>query len=400
MKYVFVVDEENKSFSFAGMEFNKYKMLYTAKDVCALDGSNAPPIKATYDKFIEKYDITPKAFMKVHNGIMSRLWLDPVRKYSKYLAFQGVSKKPIKHLLKRVHETLPLLQQADEDGVRNIIPILFSLGASPKEAKGILGKSLWKKLCKNSFTKNNHIRKLLPCQRGLVIPTDYETLNKFPSTLLARGRNLRLDMGLGFDETALWVIENNKKSFGKYLVQELDNRYYCNMYNDTKRMAKKLGASFSDKWDFNKMESKHNEYTDLVNKGKYSTDRFPILTKTQVKTSFEYRGYEATLLDNPKDILNEGTIMKHCVGSYSDMVAEGKYLVYSITKDGKRSSTLGIHVNNNIVLNTNVKVVGGIATSEKPVYSYSQHYKPCNQRVICKDEQRLAVDLIKELNNE
>ena len=75
--------------------------------------------------------------------------------------------------------------------------------------------------------------------------------------------------------------------------------------------------------------------------------------------------------------------MKHCVGSYSDSVQRGQYLVYSITIEGKRYSTLGVNITNN---------------GKNTEYSFSQHYKKCNAQVDCTDVKDLANLLVEQLN--
>ena len=66
-------------------------------------------------------------------------------------------------------------------------------------------------------------------------------------------------------------------------------------------------------------------------------------------------------------------------------MANGNYLVYSVTRDGKQSSTLGINIKKK-------------SDSKGKEYTFSQHYKHCNQRVTCLEEQKLAQDILSILN--
>ena len=84
----------------------------------------------------------------------------------------------------------------------------------------------------------------------------------------------------------------------------------------------------------------------------------------------------------------QGVNQHHCVGSYCDLVEQGKYLVYDIQENDETVSTLGIYVNINMQAKTN-KI--------NKSFSFSQHYKACNQRVE-KDLEEFAKDIIKELN--
>lgn len=175
----------------------------------------------------------------------------------------------------------------------------------------------------------------------------------------------------------MWGINNSGLSD--------DLKHSEDIYRDTQRMAVQLNIPFNPKWSMGKMIEKHEDFTHRINIGRYSPEKLKSVSKVKVK-DLEYDGYRVTLLQSPLEIRTEGQVMKHCVGSYSSAVSEGNYLIYSITKEGVRSSTLGISINN--------------TKDDRKNYSFSQHYKHCNGRVTCEIEKSLGGKVINLLNKD
>lgn len=65
-------------------------------------------------------------------------------------------------LLSQIHRVYDLLNQSMKDGTTNIDPFIIKMGLPPSSLKKIFGKSLWKKLCKNSFSRNYYLSGLNP----------------------------------------------------------------------------------------------------------------------------------------------------------------------------------------------------------------------------------------------
>ena len=88
-------------------------------------------------------------------------------------------------------------------------------------------------------------------------------------------------------------------------------------------------------------------------------------------------GWTATLLTKGEDILAEGLAMHHCVAAYADSVAEGKYLIYSIKKDGERYSTLAY---SHYRMRPTTKIEEAYYPAAMHT-TFNQHYKVCNKIV-------------------
>jgi hypothetical protein len=370
IKEDFIRDDEKRTLTFKGKTFSDYKMLSSTKET--LNEFNIPlGYKGQGAKqFTKEYGMTPTAFRTIHNAIKTQQWIDPVRELSKRLCF-GCTRKPIPHLMSRLHNNLPLIEEAISDNLDNIVPFIFSHGASPKDLKKLYGKSLWKLLCKNSFTRNNLLVKVVDKSFAYYSSIDLRKgvtiLNQFPSTRLKRGATISHRYPL--NETGLWLQRN-----------KIEGSRFVHLYEDTYSMAVELGLTFKDSWGVAKMEERHKHFTDIVNAKKYSPEPFLCYKDLPFREGV-YKGYNITLLDNKLAIITEGKVMHHCVGSYADRSSKGEYLVYSITKDGVRTSTLGLRVS----------VTG---------YSFSQHYGHCNAYITDSDEKAISSYILDKLNTE
>ena len=372
----FVEDFENKKYTYAGRTFDHLYMFASALAVCNYFGIWGKP-KDVYKQFHTTYKITPSNYKKIHNAIMTKMWIDPVRKYSKDLCFLYPSSKisHMQHMITSLHEMLPVIGQADEDGIKNIIPLIYFFKKSPDQLKKVLGKGVWKKLCKNSFSRNLLISKVWHKDYEKS-PENLKILMELPSTILKKG-NIKY-----YIRCLPWILDKCHEDNPLYSFS-MENYYHeAQIYHDTKKMAIELGKSFSDDWNLDKMCKKHEDYTNLINLRDYSPVPYTCMNKISVK-HFTFEDYTATLLQSPLSIQSEGKDMHHCVASYSRSVANGNYLVYSIVKDSKKSSTLGITVK---------------STPEGTKYILHQHYKACNHVVDCEKEHTLAEKLIEELN--
>jgi hypothetical protein len=269
------------------------------------------------------------------------------------------------HLVYDVNKHKKILLEVYDDGLYNLLPIVRVTGKTPKELKVELG-GVWKQLTKNSLRRNNliatHYKK--GCQSGL---SPKEVLTTSASSTL-------LDNYAGFPEVILEYMKINFK--GRWADKNLWRELHFVV--DAYRMAGQLGEKINHKWSPRRMKEEHDKFAIRINQRKYSPEPFECLKDFQIR-EFEHEGYKATLLDNPFSVYTEGSSMGHCVGGYSPDVAQGKYLVYSVTKDGERSSTIGL-------------------TRDGNTAKFQQHYGRFNAIVTDEAEKAIAQLLIEAIN--
>lgn len=366
-KYDFVVDKENKTVSFADKQFNYYKTIKSVGGVLDMFSIySAGKAGEGYKTFTKTYGITPSNFKKCFNAIMRKVWIEPVEKHVMRYAFTA-SKKVNSQKLNAIWDNKSTIEQCEKDGTDNIIPFVVSTGMTPQQLKSKMGKSVWKKVTKQSMTRNTYLaRGRLELVQNAI---------DFPSHVLKKGGMICVP----WDSSGKWILESGvfqKVRKERFQHRELNNA--LNLYRDTERMASQLGKKFCSSWTPEKMKEKHEDFTRLVMLKKYSPEPFEHLKEFSVN-NIRINDVVAELCNSPLAVREEGEVMHHCVGSYADYVARNEYLVYSIKKNGVRSSTLGVWV-------------------EDGKYRFSQHYGYCNKRVEDAEEIEVVSLVMEQLN--
>lgn len=367
-KNEFQIDHESKTVSFAETKWMVFNQIKSASDVPSMFYVYGNPKKANKE-FTEKYGITPTNFKKCFNAIMNKLWIEPVEKH--VIRFGFTSSGKINCItVDAIWKVKEQLDQCEKDGIENIIPFVIKTGMSPQQLKEHFGKSLWKKITKQSMSRNRYI-----APRVKHRDVDLASTLTLPSHILKRG----MMSNIPWNDCGEWLLSNGIYKACKGTHYEYrDLNEWTNFYTDTKRMAGQLGKNFSQAWSPEKMKQKHEEFVKLIMLKKYSSTPFAHLVNFKLKEIAE-EGVRAVICDSALAVHQEGEIMHHCVGSYANYVAEGRYLVYAFSVGGERSSTLGIW-------------------AEDGKYRYNQHYGFCNKRVENEKEKQLALKIINLLN--
>lgn len=277
------------------------------------------------------------------------------------------------NVLAQVNVNKELLQPVYNDGLHNILPVVNALKKSPQQLKATYGNT-WKAVANNSLSKN---KKLMSVYRycdedrlKVVFSSD------IPSTLIPLAASLH-------EEVLLYLKKNFKGSWKDKKKMLFEGR----LYSDSIQLAEQLGKKVNPKWSPRRMKEEHGKMIQEFNARKYSADVFE-WTKGMPKR-IEHLGYVAALLDSRRAIADEGTAMGHCVAGYAEESANGNYLVYSVTKDGERSSTIGIH---------RPRHYDGGSFVEDKHWQVQQHYGRFNARVDDEAEKAIAKRVIGDIN--
>lgn len=387
-QYEFVVDQESRKVSFATFSSNNYRLIKDvaeARDALGVFGD----LKIVNKEFNDKFGLTPTKFKKIWNAIQRKVWVEPVEKYVMRFGFNSQG-KVCGRRLENIWSALPLIEQAEKDNTENIIPFLIERGMDTQQLKKLYGKSVWKKLCANSMTRNKYLARVTDELGYVHVYGDrakIESLNKMPSFMLKKGgRN-----PYGWGEFGLHCY----KLFGKDNLREM--RRYQDISRDCKRMADQLGKNFDPiKYNYEKTLEKHAHFKEQIMLKQYSPEPFAWM-KDCVKV-VEYKGYKAELLDNALAVRLEGEKMHHCVGLYSGYCKEGKYQVWHVSKDGKPSSTIGIELKPKMSkFTTNDQQVPEFGSES---WNIQQHYGVCNAHIECADEKEIAIIVLNIVNKE
>lgn len=120
---------------------------------------------------------------------------------------------------------------------------------------------------------------------------------------------------------ALGVLDN----IGSFRAEMYDSEFFDDMVS----MAHKLGRKINCRWGLNRLKQEHDKWAiDLINIIiKYEECRD--LRISNVYKEFErFSGYR--LLKTNRDVVAEGMLRKHCVGTYIDKIEKGLCGIYSI----------------------------------------------------------------------
>lgn len=349
-------------------------------------------LKEAYQKFTSKYHITPSKMQRLgerlfYKYIMTRYGKDVVSKMCYGRFGLNVDK------VAKLEENFEKVQLALSDKQLNMIPLVVSTGKSVKEIKDSCSKSVWKKLINNSFSRNKLLAHVIS-GRWLTNKEATKFVVNIPTSLLKHG--LVVDwafQGTEVEETD-WVIDVAKR--GRYLGDKRKVVQLCHLVRDVKRMCRQQGIAFNIKWGHKRMEEMHQELIELNRQLLSKRDQ---ARQEQLERSIPYESFplnsftyldgrvEVTLLSSGNEVIEEGRVMRHCVGSYSDSCMQEQYAVFSLKSDSGRS-TAGI---------TKHEVRYSAITDSPNTLNWrvQQHYSYCNQEP-CK-QHSMVVDFIGSL---
>jgi PcfJ-like protein len=292
--------------------------------------------------------------------------------------------------LAQVKHAWNYLQQAEKDGLSNILPIITYANLPPAELKKKFGKN-WKVLANNSLNKNKAVISAITSRFASDIHGNtlkfMENLVDLPTTVLRNHPDVSTD-GMRY------IASNFKGRWNQKLTSE--KRFY----RDSEQLAAKLDTVINPKWSYRRLKEEHDKWSRELAMRTNSPDKFESVKNIIVKEHV-FNGYVATLLDSAYLIANEGLEMGHCVAGYIDSCRNGNYLVYSITKEGKKSSTFGVNVTQAPLLSPRKQEDKAVYVHmKKDTYRFSQHYKQFNAYITDPDEKEIAYAVLNLLQTE
>lgn len=217
-------------------------------------------------------------------------------------------------LVRRAHAILPYINEAERDGLYNLVPIIIAFDAPPQTIRAEIGRGAWRRVANNSISRNTL---LMNATRRAGKPA-FVKLLEMPSGVL------RVVHTADEDEIIAARISPRKRP--RVFLETL------HAVRDTRRML--LPTEFNPNWGYARFRQEHEVATRAIMQRRYSDKKFA------PEWSFEEKGYSAHLLTSQAEIATEGEVQHHCVGSYAREAAIGRYAVFKI--DGKERATAGV----------------------------------------------------------
>ena len=225
-----------------------------------------------------------------------------------------------------VREGLGNLEKVEEvrkDKLFNLTPFAVKHGMTPSECKDFFGKSLWKKLSKNSKSRN----KILTTYSKTALETN-------PWLLDVRS-------GILYHTPDTYSLPQCVAAKISPTIKDFWHTAY--IVGDTLRMFEELGHKANLNWSYSRWQEEHDKATRKINSLRFSKESFVEPFSKAVE------GFTFTLLTSPFEVGQEGSDMNHCVGSYAKDCEAGFYEVYKVEGKGQRV-TLGVHIRDGGVL--------------------------------------------------
>lgn len=289
------------------------------------------------------------------------------------------------YVVKLVNYNIDILKEYISDGNAHMAGYGLTLG-NASTAKEMLGKGLWKQLCRNSLSRNDLICKILVYTslttkdlrrgNGLSIKGLVMFLNKIPSTLFKRfsAQDIMTTYLVSKHTCTPDLIGKVVKYLNKPLCR-IDDREimrYNDIISDTFRM---IPTDYNPEWSIKRIIKEHKDAAGRALLSKASTKIFSSVDI--LPNIYSHGDFTASICKSAYDMVLLGIQENHCIGTYSRYVEHGHYIAYLITDTNGLASSIGIKNPNSTL------------------YLPNQHYHSYNAHV--EDGARLSFgkDLIK-----
>jgi len=368
------------------------------------ENKKTPPAKSPehncYLVFTMILGVRPAKFVRIFNAKMFDVFLREHKYWAKKFCYsnRGLNTRRAEKLLASVD----LLNQCKEDGIENVTPFVFHANQSPQELKQRLGKSAWKKICKNSFHRN----KILADRYSGILSADPLTsghVHKLTAALEMPTSAIKfiLEPHLSIGIDTKYEIVRLAKKFKQLAQLDKKGTTWSNMYSDILIMASKLEYKNIKKdirkaRSFDDITTLHDSLSTKMQELREAdfNAEFSWYKNTKLPKQFEHNGYKFTLLSSKRELHEEGKRQKHCVYSYASSMAAGSYLVYKV--GGKERATLGLISESE---GFGAPDYDDYDTQAQRTWIVQQMYKACNQHV-SSNARDAAKQLEKALNKE
>lgn len=345
---------------------------------------------------------SPKTLHKQFRKIICNIFcLDATKNYHKYCLSKYFDKqsKKVKWMLdfekiKNLKTVINTVRQLDKDGLMNLYPLVIRFKKDPAKLREMFGKSLWKKITKNSTTRNF----LICSQISAIAERGLSCLLAIPSTVLKYDSPLCTVLQLFPSPESIYNFLKLQRKLGRKLgaISTVDANHYRDMLNMTASL--KLKTPNPKTWgEVNRLHDRYQEKI-LENQVKNISDK-PI-----INAEFPPIGigpWHFNVLNSEIDYYLEGRKMHHCISSYTNSAKQFSYLtVHAFNMQTQEESTIGINMRLRLTYEK-----CGRTNSVKPAREFNldieQHHGVCNrsvQKLSSEEQKELLTYLVKCIN--
>ena len=303
-------------------------------------------------------------FKKHYNALMYKVLCANYGKEVLNLCYNGYGLKYV--LLHRVISNYDKIKQVQKNGLHNLVPVVMMTGKTPFELKQEMKAHVWKNITRNTKNRNKLIFAPLAYSSSM---EDICYRVNIPSTILEYCPRVE-------EKLAIFIVKEMKGNYkNRKMFREL-----LNLARDADFALRNIGKEINPNWSIRRVKEEHDKAIKEYNAKIYSNDNF--MWSENIKKEYTIGNFKATFLNSKADIANEGQEMHHCVAFYAEESSQGKYVVFSITENGNRYSTLGL---------TRNIITGKV--------QFQQHYKKCNAEVDSGEAVELSKIIIEDINN-
>jgi hypothetical protein len=221
-------------------------------------------------------------------------------------------------LVALANANLPHVNEAERDGLYNLIPAILHYGTSPQDIRAKIGRGAWRRVATNSVSRNLLLMRAARRSPSKDRDEAFIRLLDIPSGVLPAIR------GGGSEDEAIAARLTPRKRVAQF-------EHTLNIVYDTRRM---MADEFNSQWGLARMQREHELATKAIMQRRYSSKAFAPAWQ------FSDEGFSAELLTSQAEIATEGATQHHCVASYARIAATGDYAVFRI--DGKERATAGV----------------------------------------------------------
>lgn len=330
------------------------KMGIEAKTNDLTDGANG-------DKLLHQFfarHLGP-GFNRRMTAISHRVFIEPLGGSARHIArSKGWGFYYPLHKLADLKSVLTEVQQAEKDGIANVVPLIISLKKGPHELKKIFGKGLWSKIANASMAQNKRTAWAIDnfsSKHEDITNDEIRSIGAAMMETKAWAQRQWLSGSISFNLNYLkWLSLNGKteakerrRLSGGLTVDRVPSRATLDgfrIYRDCCSMAQRLGLAEKVPKTIKATEKWHEDLIRRVNESslaQYSRERFKRLPGCQSSVEITLRsGSVATvsLLTSPYLVAKEGIEMRHCIVTRIQSVEEGASIVGRISTPSGNAS--------------------------------------------------------------